>query len=152
MRKIKSIIKKFKNVPFKSPAIALTALIFTVLILIMLGYSFKGFTDIFFSQFSHQESKYKDTIVLFYGSGCEHCIKVDNFISANKIKEKVIFVELEVFNDANNVNLLADKAQICGLDSSHMGVPFLWDGPNQKCIVGEVDVIEFFRGKITAKY
>ena len=47
----------------------------------------------------------------------------------------------------NNVhNILLDKSQICGLDSSKIGTPFLWDGKN--CILGYVDVIKFFQQEI----
>ncbi|OGZ72810.1 MAG: hypothetical protein A2908_00320 [Candidatus Staskawiczbacteria bacterium RIFCSPLOWO2_01_FULL_38_12b] len=88
-------------------------------------------------------------IILFEGNNCSYCDKVDDFIKSNAIESKVPFTRLEVFDNSFNANLLADKAQVCGLDSSHIGVPFLWDGTT--CVVGYVDVITFFREKITKK-
>ena len=85
-------------------------------------------------------------IILFYGAGCPHCKIVDDFISENNVKEKVLFTKLEVFHNKNNAKILADKARACGLDTSRVGVPFLWDG--QSCFIGDVDVIKFFQDKI----
>ena len=88
-------------------------------------------------------------IILFEGDDCPQCGRVDKYITDNKIEEKVIFTRLEVFNNDTNINLLEDKAQTCGLDPAHIGVPFLWDG--EHCILGYIDVIEFFRQKILKK-
>jgi len=88
-------------------------------------------------------------ILLFYGNNCLHCVNVDNFIKNNKVEDKVKFTKLEVFNNVKNSNILADKAQICGINPQQIGVPFLWDGKN--CIIGDVDVIKFFQQKITKK-
>lgn len=85
-------------------------------------------------------------IILFYGDGCPHCKIVDDFISQNKIEDKIKFTRLEVFNNKDNAKILTDKAAVCGLDTSQIGVPFLWDG--QSCFAGDVDVIKFFQDKI----
>lgn len=84
-------------------------------------------------------------IILFYGDGCPHCKIVDDFINQNKIEDKIKFTRLEVFNNKNNAKILSDKAVVCGLDTSQIGVPFLWDG--QSCFMGDVDVIKFFEDK-----
>ncbi len=88
-------------------------------------------------------------IILFEGDECAQCERVETYIKNNKVEEKVVFTRLEVFNNNANISLLEDKAQKCGLDSSHIGVPFLWDG--EHCIIGYIDVIEFFRQKISKK-
>ena len=88
-------------------------------------------------------------IILFENAGCKQCVKVDNFITSNKVKDKVVFTRLEVFPDDANYDLLSDRAQFCGLDNSQIGVPFLWDGKNW--IIGYVDVIAFFQEKIAKK-
>lgn len=88
---------------------------------------------------------YGNSIILFYKNDCDHCAKVDNFIRDNKIEDKVAFVKLDVSN-LENANILSDKAQTCGLDVKIIGVPFLWDG--KTCILGDVEVIDFFKTKI----
>lgn len=85
-------------------------------------------------------------IILFYGEGCSHCQIVDDYLNQNKVEEKVKFQKKEVFNNKDNANLLVDKATFCKLDTQTVGVPFLWDG--QKCLTGDVDVINFFQEKI----
>src|SRR3989338_2807589 len=107
---------------------------------------------LFLYGFNFQKNNfYDDKVILFYGDGCSHCVTVDKFISNNKVKEKVEFIELEVFNNLANASILADKVQICGLDSSHVGVPFLWDNNDKKCVVGYADVISFFQDRIGHK-
>jgi hypothetical protein len=95
----------------------------------------------------------KNEIILYYGDGCPHCLKVDEFIKDNKIEEKISFVRKEVFLDQNNSLDLAEKAKICGLDTKSVGVPFLWEqeATSTKCIIGDVDVINFFKTKTGIK-
>ncbi|MSU60297.1 MAG: hypothetical protein EXS52_00060 [Candidatus Staskawiczbacteria bacterium] len=94
---------------------------------------------------------YGEDVVLFYDNNCSHCIKVDDFIKNNDVEGKTAFVRLEISKDSLNATILEDKAQICGLDFQQIGVPFLWDGKDKKCIIGYVDIISFFREKITKK-
>jgi len=84
-------------------------------------------------------------IILYYGEGCPHCEKVDEFIATNNIKDKIQFSSKEVFLNQANAQELGTKAKICGIDSGSVGVPFLWDG--SKCIIGDEDIINFFKTK-----
>ncbi len=84
-------------------------------------------------------------IILFYGDGCPHCAKVDEFIKNNNIEEKILFAKKEVYNNTANANELSQKAEKCGMDTKSIGVPFLWDG--EKCLVGDEDIIKFFEQK-----
>ncbi len=93
----------------------------------------------------HKDTSFANQLILFEGDKCANCTTVENFIKKNNIEATVTFSRLEVFNHPANANILADKAQICGLSTEQIGVPFLWDGKNKKCIVGYVDVIAFFR-------
>lgn len=88
-------------------------------------------------------------IILFYGEDCSHCKIVDDFISQNKIEDKVKFTRLEVFNNKDNAGILLQKAGICKIDQNNIGVPFLWDGTN--CLVGDEDVISFFKKEANIK-
>lgn len=83
-------------------------------------------------------------IVLFYGDGCSHCKNVDDFVSQNKVEEKVKFTKLEVWYNQNNQKILLRAMQECGLKTDEVGVPFLYDGDG-KCYSGDVDVINFFK-------
>ena len=84
-------------------------------------------------------------IVLFYGDGCPHCALVEKFVAENSIEAKVPFTKKEVYYNKQNANEMTEKAQICGMPTDSIGVPFLWDG--SKCLVGDQDVIEFFKSE-----
>lgn len=90
-------------------------------------------------------------IVLFYGDGCPHCKNVDDFISQNKIEDKIKITRLEVWNNKSNADQLGKVAVSCNIDvSKGVGVPFLYDGKG-KCYVGDVDTINFFKNEAGIK-
>ncbi len=93
-----------------------------------------------------------DEIVLFYGEDCPHCKLVEDFITQNKVEEKVSFTRLEVpFGEktspqlVENAKVLLEKLNACGLKTEQVGIPFLWDG--KTCIIGDQDIISFFSQK-----
>jgi glutaredoxin len=95
------------------------------------------------------ENRFADSeegIVFFYGEGCPHCAKVEEFFKDNNIEDKVDFVKKEVYKNRRNANELAARAKDCGLSTQRIGVPFLWDG--SKCLIGDEDIINFFKQKI----
>ena len=122
------------------PVVFSTVMVVVVMMLVLLFYSVR-FLPI--ASYSHKDVVLSNEILLFYSKNCENCTKVDNFIKNNNIEKKVTFTRLEVVNDNENTNLLADKAQACGISPKDYGVPFLWDGKN--CSIGYVDVIKFFK-------
>lgn len=85
-------------------------------------------------------------IILFYGEGCPHCALVDEYIKENKVKDKVSFVQKEVYYNESNLRELKAKAEVCGLSADSVGVPFLWDG--ERCLIGDQNVINFFKQKM----
>lgn len=87
-------------------------------------------------------------IILYYGDGCSHCKIVEDFIKENDIDKKVVFVRKEIFNNEQNRLDIQQKAKICNIDTNTIGVPFLWDG--SRCIIGDKDVILFFKNKLDA--
>jgi glutaredoxin len=87
------------------------------------------------------------TMILFYGEGCPHCAKVEEFINQNKVKEKISFEMKEIYYNSQNNALFRKKAAACGLPPAGLGVPLLWYDSN-KCLVGDVDIINFFNQKI----
>lgn len=84
-------------------------------------------------------------IILFYGDGCPHCAIVEEYVSKNGIEKQVPFIKKEVYNNKQNSAELVEKAKVCGIPTSSIGVPFLWDG--SKCLTGDKDIIEFFQQK-----
>ena len=90
-------------------------------------------------------------IILYYGNTCPHCKIVEDFISQNNIAQKVSFQNKEVYQDKNNALELAVKAQKCSIATDSIGVPFLWDGANSKCYVGEPDITQLFKDKAGIK-
>lgn len=86
-------------------------------------------------------------MILFFGDTCPHCKTVDEFVSANGVRDKLKFQELEIYNNKANAALLAATAKKCKLDTSAgIGVPFFFDGTN--CLQGDQPIIDYFQTKI----
>ena len=100
---------------------------------------------------SRNESKSEEkesAIILFYGDTCPHCKVVDDYIKENNVKERVSFVQKEVYRNKANALEMNQKAEICGLETNNIGVPFLFDGENgAKCLIGDRDIIDYFTSK-----
>lgn len=145
------IVKKIINSFNKWLKGRLWALVFFIILILLAIFLFLFFHKELINILSYFDKNNPSIsgMILFEGNDCSHCVTVDNFITNNNIEDKIKFTRLEVFDNSVNANILEDKAQICGLDDSHMGVPFLWDG--EHCIVGYVDVIKFFQDKIAEK-
>ena len=86
-------------------------------------------------------------IILFVGDGCPHCAIVEDYIAKNKVGDKISFVQKEVYHNQDNANELGEKAKICGLPTNSIGIPFLWDGNGEKCVIGDQDIVGFFKSK-----
>jgi len=122
-------------------------IILVVVIIILAGVLFWAFQSGIFSKIptvAVTPTPLPTGIVEFYGQGCPHCADVDAFVVANNIDQKVKFTKLEVWYNKSNAELLGQVAQKCGITSNSVGVPFLYDG-NGKCIIGETDVINFYK-------
>lgn len=85
-------------------------------------------------------------IILFYGDTCSYCKILEQWMSENKIEEKIEFSNLEIFNNEQNKNLLIEKAGICKLDLNKIAVPFLWTG--ETCVIGSDEIQNFFQQKL----
>lgn len=85
---------------------------------------------------------------LYFGSGCPHCKNLEKWLEENKVAEKVKYSRKEVWDNKVNQAELNKKADICGLKSDEVGVPFLFDNVTSKCLSGETDIENYFKGKI----
>ncbi len=88
-----------------------------------------------------------ENLVLFYSDSCPHCQNVEKFLEENKVLDKVSYVRKSVDNNSANISELQKRAAACGLSDS-IGIPFLWDSSNSKCLMGDADIIKFFQEKI----
>jgi glutaredoxin len=91
----------------------------------------------------------QDKLIFFYGDGCPHCVNVEKFFQDNNVESKVQFEKKETFNDTRNsslMSLIAEKK--CSISGNELGVPLLWDGQNSKCLLGDQDIINFFKQKL----
>lgn len=95
-----------------------------------------------------EATKITSDVILFYGRECPHCQDVEKFIEENKIAEKVQFDRLEVFHNSQNQAVLTEKAQECGINDAEIGVPFLFDAVEKKCLIGAPDIENFFTAKV----
>ncbi len=86
-------------------------------------------------------------IILFYKDGCPACGAVEDFLKHNNIESKVKFSKLNIHYNPLNSNLFLEKAKICGIEEKDLGVPFLWDNVNSKCLIGVEEIINFFKEK-----
>lgn len=84
--------------------------------------------------------------VYYFGAECPHCADVKKFLEENGVREKVSFSEKEVWHNKQNASEMEKRAQECGLDTSNIGVPFLW--MQGKCFVGYPDVVQAFRDAV----
>lgn len=84
--------------------------------------------------------------IFYYGNTCPHCEVVKEWFKANNIEEKIKFSQKEVYDDRQNAAELTKVAASCGLDTSSIGVPFLY--ADNKCLVGSPDIIKYFSDKL----
>lgn len=84
------------------------------------------------------------TPILFYSTTCPHCKNVEDYLTKNKVKEKIKIEELEI-SDPSSAQKFVQAAEICQLDPNTTGVPLLY--ADNKCYSGEVDVINYFKSK-----
>lgn len=147
---MKNILKKYLG-QITNHKFFLWGVVLVVGVIVFLGllYANVGFLNI--TGYFERHDLYKNSIVLFFHDECSHCTRVDTYLLDNKVEQKLEFVKLDIFASDYNENELTHKARACGLDINEIGVPFLWDGLAKKCVIGYVDIIEFFRQKMIKK-
>jgi glutaredoxin len=91
--------------------------------------------------------KKTDEVILYWGEGCSHCKKVEEYLKSHQQIEKKIKIERKevYYNKANSADL-QDKAIVCRYDSSKgIPVPFLYF--KGECVVGDEPIINFLNKK-----
>ncbi len=89
--------------------------------------------------------------ILFYGNGCPHCAKVQQYIKDKNIAKVLDLKQKEVFFNKDNLNEFNGYLQKHNLTYDKIGVPFLIINSGADCnyINGDTNIIEYFSGKLT---
>lgn len=87
--------------------------------------------------------------LLFYSSACPHCIKVEDFLTANKADTKIAYQKLEVDFSQANKDLLLAKQKACGYtaDNNLGAIPFLSTKAGV-CFLGDEEIINYFKTEL----
>jgi len=81
---------------------------------------------------------------LFWGDGCPHCAKVEEFLVSWENKDKIKIDKKEVWKDRANAEVMSQRAASCKIPTAELGVPFLYT-PEGKCFVGDSPIIDYFK-------
>jgi len=71
--------------------------------------------------------------VFFYGNGCSHCAKTEQFIRENNIDDIFDISFKEIYFNKTNLTELQEYLVKLKLDSSQIGVPFLVINTTNEC-------------------
>ncbi|MDD5290437.1 MAG: hypothetical protein PHT40_04595 [Patescibacteria group bacterium] len=86
-------------------------------------------------------------MVYYASDNCGHCAKVQEYMDANNILNKLSVEKKEVSKNQSNSLEFFDRAEKCGLVKDGAAtIPLLWTG--EQCVSGDVDIINFFKEKI----
>jgi hypothetical protein len=96
------------------------------------------------NQVSANEVLTSSNPVLFYETTCPNCLIVEDFITQNKIEEKMTIQKIEV-SSSTNAQILVAVAQRCNIPTTSLGVPLLW--AQGKCYQGRIEVIDYLKAK-----
>ncbi len=105
-------------------------------------FKFLSFFTLFFLIAFPNFAKADTKNILFYGEGCPHCKKVEDFIKKNQLNEKI--TSKEVYHNPQNAN---EFNQICekeNISLMNRGVPFLYT-ENDECIIGDKEIISYLK-------
>jgi glutaredoxin len=84
-------------------------------------------------------------LIMFWGEGCPHCEKVKDYISTNKLDQKIKISLKEVYYNKDNQKELESTVTKCPeIDTKQgIGVPLAFDTKNQKCLYGDQPIIDW---------
>lgn len=92
-----------------------------------------------------QENKY----TYYYSQDCPHCQVVKQFILDNKVEEQIPLFRKETTQNQGYHDEAMAKEEACGIAKENMTVPLLTF--SDKCYMGEEQIINFFKEKLTVK-
>lgn len=85
--------------------------------------------------------------IYFYGQGCPHCAKVDDYFTKNKIYDNYKIDKKEVYFDAKARKDFIDIKNLLKVPEAEWWVPFFviksWD--NMRYIIWDIPIIDYFK-------
>lgn len=97
----------------------------------------------FLASFSFISADNQQQIIYYYGQGCSHCAKVDEYLTRNDLYQKYAIVKKEVYFDKNNVNEMNAVFDRLNISINRRGVPVIIIN-NQTVLMGDRDIIANF--------
>ncbi len=89
----------------------------------------------------------------FYGQGCSHCIKVENYFATTNIDEENSVEKYEIRFDQKGRSVLEEKLKHLPLSLEEIGTPFLviqkWD--NYSSLMWDTPIINYFKALASEK-
>lgn len=81
----------------------------------------------------------------FWGEGCPHCANVEKFLETWEKKDQITIEKMEVYQNKENAQKLAQRAAYCKINTNSVGIPFLFT-PDGQCINGDEPIINLLKG------
>jgi len=137
-------IKTSFKIPYYSMKLKLVPIIIAFIII--------GAGIFFLTKGANQSADIKSVangeVVYYYGEGCPHCAVVADYISQNKIDEKIKIEKKEVWNSETNATEMKATAKTCNISENDIGVPLMFDKSTSKCYIGDTEVNNFLKTKL----
>ena len=86
------------------------------------------------------EGDLSEKILIFGQPNCPHCQTVKKHLDDNSLFEKIPIAYLDLSQNQAYSDLLLEKANICGLDTTNIGVPFYFY--QDSCLQGDEPIIQ----------
>jgi len=86
--------------------------------------------------------------IIYYSEKCPHCKNVEAFIEENEIDSKINITRKEIINNLTNKAEFTKVIEYCKINPEEAGVPFIYISEENKCIMGDADIINFLKEKL----
>lgn len=83
----------------------------------------------------------EEKAVLYYGNGCPHCAKVEEFLQNNTLN--IELERKEIYQNTKNAEEFNEICEKENIDLMSRGVPFLYHGG--QCFVGDLPIISYLQ-------
>jgi len=105
--------------------------------------------SLFFSSKTQKETNIielsaPETYEYYWGNGCPHCAKVEEFLESWDKKDLVEIQKYETWYNKENEARLKSRANSCNIPLQQVGVPLLVTKEGE-CIIGDQPIIEHFQ-------
>jgi len=88
-------------------------------------------------------------LIVYWGEGCPHCETVKEYITNNKLDQKIKISLKEVYYNKTNQLELEKSAKLCPeIDTAQgIGVPFGFVVSTNKCLYGDKPIIDWLSSR-----